>query len=69
MGGTLSGTSKAEELSGSFLTMSKSNANDLYAQYMQQINNLQEREKRDSNLLSPIPETDSNKFNTLDSHG
>lgn len=65
----MSGTSKGEELSGSFLTMSKSNANDLYTQYMQQINNLQEREKQNPNLLSPIAETDSNKFATLDSHG
>lgn len=36
---------------------------------MAQIQEVQEREIRAQNLLSPISEKDSNKFNTLDSHG
>ena len=37
MGGTLSGTSKGEELGQSFLTMSNTGAQNVYNQYMAQI--------------------------------
>ena len=51
----------AQELEGSFLTMSKSNANDLMNQYLNQIQAMEQQEARaNANMLSPIPETDSN---------
>lgn len=58
----------AQELEGSFLTMSKSNANDIMNQYMNQIQQINQQDARDSaNMLSPIPETDSNHMTTIDS--
>ena len=40
--------------------MSKSNANDIMAQYMNQIQEINQAEARENaNMLSPIPETDS----------
>lgn len=59
-----------EELGQSFLTMSKSNANDIYRQYiaqMEEVNN--EQAVAHANVLSPISETDSNKYQTIDSKG
>lgn len=61
-GGTLSGSmqTSAQELEGSFLTMSKSNTSNIMNQYMNQMQEIAAQEARDNaNCLSPIPETDS----------
>jgi len=62
--------SNGDELLGSFLTMSKSSANQVVSQYQAQINEIEARERlRKQGSLAPISETDSNQYRTLDSHG
>ena len=69
LSGSLSGT-QGEELAESFLTMSKTGANDIYKQYMAQINEVQKQEPiYNKSILSPISETNSSKYQTIDSQG
>ena len=48
--------------------MSKSDATQLYNQYLAQIQEVQRQDRRQNNLLSPISETDSNTYETIDSN-
>ena len=52
--------------------MSKTNVNEIYNQYQQQLQSVEQRESQSQSqraVLSPISETDSNKYATIDTQG
>lgn len=58
-------TGGGEELGESFLTMTQSEVQDFYKQYVSQLQEADEEERK-RNVLSPISETASEKFTTID---